>query len=86
MLLLKTGPMEHALQECESLAEVDKALYGEHSLQYAKNLKVIGTILMIQERYSEAKEQYSQALKIFKLLGYNNLAKDMKSKIKTVEN
>ena len=86
MLLLKSQEMKEALKECLELEELDRELFGEHSLQYAKNLKVIGTIFMILNRYEDAKQYYTQALKTLKLLGYQKLAKDIKEKLKAVCN
>jgi len=54
MLMLKAGEYEQALQECLELQDIDNQISGQNSMQYAKNLKVIGTILMILNRYEEA--------------------------------
>lgn len=65
MLMLKAGEYDQALEECMELEDVEKQLFGEGSIQYAKNLKVIGTILMILSRHQEAREYYNRALVIF---------------------
>ena len=85
MLLLKGGEYEQALEECLELDELYKSLYGENSLQYAKNLKVIGTILLILNRYPQAYEYYSKAMNTFK--GFKNtkkIIKEIKDKLTTI--
>lgn len=86
MLLLKAGEYEDALEECKELEQVDKALYGDKSIQYAKNLKVIGTIFMILNKYHRAKESYERALAIFSR--HRNAAKsirEIRQKLKSIE-
>ena len=86
MLLLKAGEYEDALEECKELEQVDRALYGDRSIQYAKNLKVIGTIFMILNKYHRAKESYERALAIFSR--HRNAAKsirEIRQKLKSIE-
>lgn len=85
MLLLKAGEYEEALAECLELEELDRNLYGSESLQYAKNLKVIATVLMILKRYSQSLDYFSRALQVFK--GLKNQKKaigEIKQKITSI--
>ncbi|CAG9333511.1 unnamed protein product [Blepharisma stoltei] len=85
MLLLKAEEYEEALQECYELEEVDKSLHGENSQQYGKDLKVIGTILMILNRYAEAQDYFNKALAIFsKIKNSKKTVKEIKQKLQTI--
>mmetsp|Transcript_10397 Transcript_10397/g.10380 ORF Transcript_10397/g.10380 Transcript_10397/m.10380 type:complete len:145 (+) Transcript_10397:818-1252(+) len=86
MLLLKASEYEEALEECLELEEIDRSLFGEKSQQYGKNLKVIGTIYMILNRYSEAHDYFSNSLEIFsKLKNSKKTVKEIKEKLQQID-
>ncbi|OMJ80011.1 hypothetical protein SteCoe_19834 [Stentor coeruleus] len=85
MLLLKAGEYEEALQECLELEEIDRSLHGKATQQYAKNLKVIGTILMILNRYSQAYDYFSKAYDIYSKLKNKKAMKEIKEKLETIK-
>ena len=85
MLLLKAGEYEEALQECLELEEIDKSLHGKGTQQYAKNLKVIGTILMILNRYSQAYEYFNKAHDIYSKLKNKKALKEIKEKLENIK-
>ena len=85
MLLLKAGEYNEALEECLELEEIDRSLHGENSQQYAKNLKVIGTVLMILKRYKDAYAYFNKALGIFKRFkGTQKTIKEIKQKLNSI--
>jgi len=47
LLLLKIGKHQEALDEMKHVEEVEQTLFGERSVNYAKTLKVIGTLLIV---------------------------------------
>ncbi|OMJ78716.1 hypothetical protein SteCoe_21393 [Stentor coeruleus] len=85
MLLLKAGEYEEALQECLELEEIDKSLHGKSTQQYAKNLKVIGTILMILNRYSQAYDYFNKAYEIYSKNKNKKAVKEIKEKLETIK-
>lgn len=80
-VLVKTEEYEEAIKECKELEEIDKSLYGEYSNQYAKDLKVIGTILLIISKNSEALRYFNRALEVYSRLRNKKMIKEMKEKI-----
>lgn len=86
MLLLKAGEYEEALEECFELEELDRNLHGETSFQYAKNLKVIATISMILNRFSQASDYYNKAIEVFKKhKNTKKMVKELREKLADIE-
>lgn len=85
MLLLKAGEYEEALQECLEIEEIDKSLHGKSTQQYAKNLKVIGTILMILNRYPKAYDYFNKAYDIYGKLKNKKAMKEIKEKLESIK-
>ncbi|OMJ68174.1 hypothetical protein SteCoe_34450 [Stentor coeruleus] len=85
MLLLKAGEYEEALQECLELEEIDRSLHGKSTQQYAKNLKVIGTIFMILNRYSQAYDYFNKAYDIYSKIKNKKAMKEIKEKLETIK-
>ena len=81
MLMIRSEEYEKALSVSHELKEIDKALFGTHSLHYAKDLKVTGTILMILKKNNEAREYFNNAFQAYKRIGNKKAMKEIKSKL-----
>lgn len=81
MLMIRSEEYEKALSECHELKEIDKSLFGTNSLHYAKDLKVIGTILTILKKNSQAGEYFNSAFQVYKRIGNKKAMKEIKIKI-----
>lgn len=85
MLMIKAEDYEAALSECQELAQIDKSLYGPSSLNYAKDLKVIGTIYMIMKKFAEACTYFTNSVHIYKKLGNKKAIKELTKKIEELK-
>ena len=56
--------------------------YGENSVQVAKTQKIIGTIYILTQNYSDAQRYLNKALKIFDENGMKKAVAEIKSKLK----
>jgi len=80
-VLVKTEEYEEAIKECKELEEIDRSLYGEYSNQYAKDLKVVGTIFLIISKNTEALKYFGRALEVYSRLRNKKMVKEVKEKI-----
>lgn len=85
MLMIKAEDYETALSECQELSHIDKSLFGTNSLNYAKDLKVIGTIYMIMKKLPEACTYFTNSVQIYKKLGNKKIAKELTKKIEELQ-
>lgn len=83
-VLVKIEEYEEAVKECKELEEIDKSLYGEYSSQYAKDLKVIGTVSMIISKNLEALKYFNKALEVYTRLRNSKAVKEVRSKLETL--
>jgi hypothetical protein len=60
-------------------------VFGERSLNYAKTLKVVGTLLIIVGSTTDAKSYLQKALVIFENKGMLKMVKEVKNKIKLAQ-
>jgi hypothetical protein len=61
------------------------SLYGERSSNLAKTYKVIGTLYIIQNAHTEAKQYLVQAAQIFEQRGMVKMLKEVKHKLKMLQ-
>ena len=85
-VLLSAQEYQEALKECKSLEDIEAKIFGTKSLEFAKHLKVTGTILLILENFREAYSYLSKALPLYtKLGGSISVARDLKLKLRSIK-
>ena len=60
-------------------------MFGERSVNYAKTLKVIGTLLIVVGSLADAKAYLQRSLAIFEQKGMLKMVKEVKNKIKMAQ-
>lgn len=66
----------------KEVEELEKTLYGDSSVQLGKTYKVIGTLFIINNNPSEARDYLMRAHQIFESKGLIKLLKEVKNKLK----
>jgi tetratricopeptide (TPR) repeat protein len=85
IILTEEEKYEEALSECFEVLEIDKGLYGLNSSHHAKDLKIIGSIFSMLNRFSEALEYLNNSFDLYSKLRNKKAMRELKTKIESLK-
>lgn len=85
VVLTQGGKYEEALAECFEVLEIDKGIFGIDSSYYAKDLKIIGSIMAMLGRNQDGIKYLASSLEVYVKLKNKKVVREIKTKIESLK-
>ena len=83
-LFLTDDKLPEALKNFRQVEEMERLIYGDSSAEVARTLKIIGTLFIVTDEISEARDYLMEAHQIFEQRGLIKSLKEVKTKLKDI--